>query len=108
MLWVLALDPVPRAACDIGRAERGARDQWEAAGSVVPIAGEKPHAARIAAHEHPEAVVFDLVQPPSPSRRLRGWAVGRAHRGRLRDATQAIKAARRDRSRVRAADMLLG
>src|SRR5262245_44554692 len=41
---------------------------------AVSVAGEKPHARRIAAHEHSEAVVFDLVQPASPSGRLRGWA----------------------------------
>jgi hypothetical protein len=35
----------------------------------VPVAGEKPHACRVAAHQHSEAVVLDLVQPPSPS----GW-----------------------------------
>jgi hypothetical protein len=40
---------------------RGPRDQWEAAGPVLPVAGEKPHARRVAAHEHSEAVVFDLV-----------------------------------------------
>jgi DNA invertase Pin-like site-specific DNA recombinase len=57
-----------------GRRERGARDQGEAACPVVPVAREKPHARRIAAHEHSEAVVFDLVQPPNPSGRLGGWA----------------------------------
>jgi len=55
-------------------AERGARDQGKASGPVVAIAGEKLHARRIAAHEHSEPVVFDFVQPPSPSGRLGGWA----------------------------------
>jgi hypothetical protein len=32
------------------------------------------HACRFAAHEHSEAVVFDLVQPASPSGRFCGWA----------------------------------
>ena len=36
--------------------ERGGRDQGEAAGPVVPGAGEKPHAHRVAVHQHPEAV----------------------------------------------------
>jgi hypothetical protein len=54
----LAIDQARRS---LGR-ER-ARDQWEAAGPVVPVAGEKPHARRVAAHQHPEAVVLDLVQP---------------------------------------------
>jgi hypothetical protein len=40
----------------------------------VPVAGEKPHARSVAAHQHSEAVVFDLVQPASPSGRLDGWA----------------------------------
>jgi hypothetical protein len=52
--------------------KRCARDQGKAPGPVVSVAGEKPHARRVAAHEHSEAVVFDLVQPPSPSGRLRG------------------------------------
>ena len=52
----------------------GRDDQWEAAGPVVPVAGEKLHVPRIAAHEHSEAVVLDLVQPTSPSGRLVGWA----------------------------------
>jgi len=54
--------------------ERSARDQWKAAGPVVPVAGEQPQPRRVAAHQHSEAVVFDLVQPPSPSGRFRGWA----------------------------------
>src|SRR5260370_122935 len=54
--------------------ERGARDEGKAPGPVVPVAGEKPHARSVAAHEHSEAVVFDLVQPLSPSGRLGGWA----------------------------------
>src|SRR5262249_58333086 len=54
--------------------ERGARDQRAPSGPGVPIAGAKPHARRIAAHKHSDAVVFDLVQPPSPSGRLLGWA----------------------------------
>jgi hypothetical protein len=54
--------------------ERGASDQWEPAGPVIPVPGEKPHAAPVAAHQHSEAVVFDFVQPSSPSGRLRGWA----------------------------------
>ena len=54
--------------------ERSARDQWKAAGPVVPVAGEKSHAITVAAHEHSEAVVFDFVQPPTPSGRLGGWA----------------------------------
>ena len=56
----------------------------------MPVPGEKPHARRIAAHQHSEAVVLDLVQPPPPQRadcRL-GWAgKARRSRGRLRDAT---------------------
>jgi hypothetical protein len=48
--------------------ERGARDQWEAAGPIVPVAGA------IAAHEHSEAVVLDFVQPPRSSGRFVGWA----------------------------------
>jgi hypothetical protein len=40
----------------------------------VPVPGEKPHAPRIAAHKHSEAVVFDFVQPASPSGGLVGWA----------------------------------
>jgi len=36
--------------------------------------GEKPHARRIAAHNHSEAVVFDLVLPTGTGGRLRGWA----------------------------------
>jgi hypothetical protein len=31
-------------ARDSLKRERGARDQWEAAGPVVPVAGEQPHA----------------------------------------------------------------
>jgi hypothetical protein len=54
--------------------ERGAGDQGEAAGPVVPVAGDKPHARRVAPHQHSEAVVFDFVQPPGPSGRLIGWA----------------------------------
>jgi hypothetical protein len=54
--------------------ERGTRDQWKAAGPVVPVAGEKPHARPVAAHQHSEAVVLDLVQPPAPSGRLLSWA----------------------------------
>jgi hypothetical protein len=50
-------------ARDSPERERGARDEWEARGPVVPVAGEKPHARRVAAHQHPEAVVLDLVQP---------------------------------------------
>jgi hypothetical protein len=53
----------------IARAIRGKRP-----GPVVPVAGEKSHARCIAAHQHSEAVVFDFVQPPSPSGRLVGWA----------------------------------
>jgi hypothetical protein len=66
----LAIDQARRSL----ERERCARDQWEAAGPVVPVAGERPHARRVTAHEHSEAVVFDLVQPPSPSGRLGGWA----------------------------------
>jgi hypothetical protein len=70
--------------------ERSARDQGEAAGPVVPVAGEKPHARRVAANEHAEAVVLDLMQPPSPSgaaSRL-GWASrARRSRGRYANAT---------------------
>jgi len=36
--------------------------------------GDKPHPRRVAAHEHSEAIVLDLVQSPSPSGRFRGWA----------------------------------
>src|SRR5437016_14279250 len=50
----LAID---QARCSLER-EHGARDQWEASGPGVPVAGEKPHARRVAAHEHSEAVVF--------------------------------------------------
>jgi hypothetical protein len=53
--------------------ERRAGDQGEAAGPVVPIAGEKPHARRVAAHEHTEAVVFDLVQPLGAEGQLIGF-----------------------------------
>jgi hypothetical protein len=45
--------------------ERGARDQWEAAGPVVSVAGETAAAPRTAAHEHSEAVVFDFVRRTS-------------------------------------------
>ena len=38
----------------------------------MPVAREEPHARRIAAHEHSEAVVLDFVQPPSPGGRLGG------------------------------------
>jgi hypothetical protein len=54
------------------------------------VPGEKPHARRIAAHQHSEAVMFDLVQPARPSGRIVGWGwAGKARRsrGRLRDAT---------------------
>ena len=34
----------------------------------------KPYARRVAAHEQTEAIVLDLVQPPSPSGRHVGWA----------------------------------
>jgi len=40
----------------------------------VPVAGEKAHTCRVAADQHSEAVVFDFVQPSSPSGRLVGWA----------------------------------
>jgi hypothetical protein len=40
----------------------------------MPIAGEKPHARPIAAHQHSESVVFDFVQPTGPSGRFLGWA----------------------------------
>ena len=68
----------------------GARDdQQEAAGPVVPVAGEKPRAVRVAAYEHPEAVVFDFVNPVTAGRRPldRARQTGLAEVGRLRDAT---------------------
>ena len=40
----------------------------------MPVAGEKPHARRVAAHQHPVAVVLDLVQPAGTGGRLGGWA----------------------------------
>ena len=43
-------------ARDSPERERSARDQWDAPGPVMPVASEKPHARRIAAHHHPEAV----------------------------------------------------
>jgi len=42
--------------------------------NLMPMMGDKPHAPRIPAHQHSEAVVFDFVQPASPSGRLVGWA----------------------------------
>jgi hypothetical protein len=40
----------PRTGCEAND-QSDARDQWEAAGPVVPVAGEKPHARSVAAHE---------------------------------------------------------
>jgi hypothetical protein len=62
-----------------------AHELWRHGGSRL----RQPHAVRIAAHEHSEAVVFDLVQPPSPGGRRGGWAgqAGLASRERLSDAT---------------------
>jgi len=34
-----------------------------AANPVVPVASEKPHARNVAAHQHSEAVIFNLVHP---------------------------------------------
>ena len=61
----LAIDQARRSL----ERECGALDQGEAAGPIMPVAGGKPHAPRVAAHEHSEAVVFDFVQPPSPGQR---------------------------------------
>src|SRR5262249_39071426 len=66
----LAIDQARRSL----ERERGARDEGEAARPVVPVAGEKPHAITVAAHEHAETVMLDLLQPPVPSGRLGGWA----------------------------------
>ena len=35
----------------------------------MPAPGDKPHACRVAEHEHSEAVVLDLVDPVRPGRR---------------------------------------
>ena len=64
----LAID---QARCSLER-ERGARDQGEAAGPVVPIAGEKPHARRVA--------------PPKPK-----WTRRRTYQ-RIRNEIQALEA----------------
>jgi hypothetical protein len=49
-------------------------DQREAVREVVPWSAVEPHAHTLLAGDDAEAVVFDLVQPPSPSGRLGGWA----------------------------------
>jgi hypothetical protein len=68
----------PSIRHDAALSESAPHDQWEAAGPVVPVAGEKPHARRIAAHEHSEAIVFDLVQPLLARGRL--WSFHRETR----------------------------
>src|SRR5262249_26090106 len=45
---------------------------------IVPVAGEKPHASSVAADQHSEPIVFDFVQPTSPSGRRR--PLRRTHR----------------------------
>jgi hypothetical protein len=42
---------------------------------IMPVASEKPHARSIAAHQHAEPVMFDLMQPAGPPGRFRGRAV---------------------------------
>src|SRR5262249_8692030 len=64
----LAIDQARRSL----ERERGAHDQREASGPVVPVASEKPHALSVAAHQHPEAIEFDLVQPVRPCGRFVG------------------------------------
>jgi hypothetical protein len=41
---------------------------------VVAVAGEKPHAPGIPAHQQSEAVVLDLMEPPVTSGRFQRWA----------------------------------
>lgn len=75
-------------------AERGINDGREAAGPVIPVAGEAADLRAIPAHHQPVAVVLDLVKPVSPGRRpghLRrqarfneaGWAPPLDHDGRI-------------------------
>jgi hypothetical protein len=45
------------------RRELTTKSEQHVAGPIVSVAGEKPHSRSVAAHEHAEAVVFDLVQP---------------------------------------------
>jgi hypothetical protein len=52
-------------------------DQREAVREVVPWSAVEPHAHTLLAGDDAEAVVFDLVQPPSPSGRFCGWAWAR-------------------------------
>src|SRR5262249_41432437 len=69
--------PSDRLAIDQTRVRlegiRGGGDQREAPGPVVPVASEQAHARSVAAHQHSEAVVLDLVQPARTGR-LGGWA----------------------------------
>jgi hypothetical protein len=47
---------------------RRLRNQWKPTRPVVPVAGEKPHAGRVAPHHHAEAVELDLVDPAGAGR----------------------------------------
>src|SRR5262249_43041430 len=52
---------------------RGRGDQREAADPIVPVAGEKPHARRVAAHQHSEASCLISCSQPAPAG---GFALG--------------------------------
>src|SRR5262249_61844636 len=71
----------------------------------MPVAGEKAHAFGVAPHQHSEAIMLDLVQPPSPNGRLVGWAgqAGLAEVGEG-DATQQNGARKKAERRCRSRD----
>src|SRR5919201_3881988 len=58
-------------------------------GPIMPVASGKPHARSIAADQHADSVMFDLMQPPFPAG---GLAAGLGRQG----SQESGKATRRD------------